>query len=1019
MKRVLQIVAFSLLGLYSSKIDAQVLINEYCGANVSVNTDNFGENSDWVELYNAGAAPVNLAGYWMSDKLNNIQKWQMPAINLNAGQRVIIWCSGRNITAGPYHTNFNLTQSEGSDHIILADPAGVILDSTNVRRCLQNHSRGRTPDGSATWGVFTNPTPNAANNAAVAYADRPNMSIAGGIYPGALNVTLSTVDPTLTIRYTTNGSTPTAASTLYTGPIPINNTTVLRARAFSTNPAIIPGFVEAHTYLIGVSHTLPIVSLWGDNNLNQLFNGTQNEPETGMEYFNANGTLREKVYGNSNKHGNDSWAYAQRGIDFIIRDKFGYAAEIDDQIFAIRNRDKFDRIMFKPGANDNYPFENGGAYIRDAYVHTLSLIGGLDLDARTSESVVLYKNGQYWGLYEIREKVDDKDFIEHYYGIEEQNIQFLKTWGGTWSEYGGGQAQTDWNTLRTFILNNNMGNAANFATVDAQLNWRSLVDYFCINSYTVCTDWLNWNTAWWRGINTPANNPRAKWSYALWDMDATFGHYINYTGVPQTGPNADPCNAEALPNPGGQGHTQILTKLIEENDEVYQYYVSRYIDLGNTTFSCDYMLAVLDSMLAVIAPEMPGQIARWGGNIGTYQNNVLQLRNFIEARCVEIEDGLVDCYDVEGPYPTVFTVEPIGGGTLQVNSLFPTAYPFAGTYYGNIDIITNAFANPGYVFDYWETASGTSSITPDILLPNTISRVTAPDTIIAHFVLETPPEFDLTVQVSPALSGNVNVAGFTPPAYPWTGTYFANTNLAINATPVAGYEFDHWEVTNGHTILPDDSTALANFDFDTTATLTAFFRLIPVIEPPAPAKYDLVVNVVPPGSGKVDLNSFLINVYPYTALLDSNSVVTAEALPENGYQFTNWTINNHSLNPNDNASYVSFKIMEPDTLTAYFEEMPEEIRPNPLVWVPTSFTPNDDFANEVFRVITNTDVTGGEFFIFDRWGELIFATQDLSEGWDGRMKGKIVPQGVYNYVLRYTYLPAKTGSQTGSILLIR
>ena len=69
-----------------------------------------------------------------------------------------------------------------------------------------------------------------------------------------------------------------------------------------------------------------------------------------------------------------------------------------------------------------------------------------------------------------------------------------------------------------------MGNPTNFNYVDSLLSWKSLADYFMINSYTVNQDWLNWNTAWWRGLDTNGNHK--KWGYALWDMDATFGHYI-------------------------------------------------------------------------------------------------------------------------------------------------------------------------------------------------------------------------------------------------------------------------------------------------------------------------------------------------------------------------------------------------------------------------------------------------------------------------------------------------------------
>ena len=127
--------------------------------------------------------------------------------------------------------------------------------------------------------------------------------------------------------------------------------------------------------------------------------------------------FRTEGDGYTNKHGNDSWAYAQRGIDFITRDKLGYNYALKHQIFARTPRDRFQRVILKAAANDNYPFctigpgVNGSAHIRDAYCHTLSQDGHLALDERTYEPCVLYANGQYWGVYELREKVDDADFI--------------------------------------------------------------------------------------------------------------------------------------------------------------------------------------------------------------------------------------------------------------------------------------------------------------------------------------------------------------------------------------------------------------------------------------------------------------------------------------------------------------------------------------------------------------------------------------------------------------------------------
>lgn len=97
---------------------------------------------------------------------------------------------------------------------------------------------------------------------------------------------------------------------------------------------------------------------------------------------------------------------------------------------------------------------------------------------------------------------------------------------------GGQPALNDWSALRTFILSNNMANQANFQYVNDRLDASSLVDYICVNMFTVCSDWLNWNTAWWRGLTI--HGTHLKWGYTLWDNDATYGHYINYTNIPDT-----------------------------------------------------------------------------------------------------------------------------------------------------------------------------------------------------------------------------------------------------------------------------------------------------------------------------------------------------------------------------------------------------------------------------------------------------------------------------------------------------
>lgn len=753
------ILATMIMGLCSIS-NAQVVINEFSCSNFNGPTDAFGERKDWVELYNPTGAAIDLTGYYLSDKSGNLTKWQIPSGSVPANGYTMVHYSKRGIVSGTeIHPNFTLSQTQG-EWIILTNTVGNVADSIHLTKPTQaNHSYGRDVDGGSTWKLFLNPTPDAANTGGVNYyTPTPAMDVAPGFYPGAQTVTLSCPDASATIRYTLDGSAVDASSTMYTTPLNIATTTVVRAGAFSVEE---PSFMETNTYFINVTHTLPVVSICGAQVYTLIANGSQGGPggpnKVGhFELFEQDQSFIDEGQGHYNKHGNDSWAYDQRGFDFIMRDQMGYNNEVHHQIFPESTRSSFQRLILKPAANDNYSFEDG-AHIRDAYVHTLSIRAGLKLDERTWRPNILYLNGEYWGVYEIREKADDHDYTGYYYGQGKFNLEYLKTWGGTWEEYGAPNAQNNWDALTNYVAGNSMAVPANFNYVDSLLNWHSLVDYFVFNSYIVSQDWLNWNTAWWRG--TDPNQDKKKWRYTLWDMDASFGHYINYTGIPDPSANADPCNVENLPNPGGQGHTPILQKLINEQPLVEQYYITRYIDLINTSFSCVYMNQLLDSMIAEIQPEMQGQITKWGGTYAGWQGKVQELKDFIDIRCTALQQGLIDCYNLDGPYLTSFNVTPNGSGNIKVNSTWMPTDPWTASYFGGIVTLLDEQANTGFVFDHWESDNGPLDSIPTSS-QNSIS-VTGPGTITAVFtaitgpVPPTPPVSNLNgVQFPTAFSPN-------------------------------------------------------------------------------------------------------------------------------------------------------------------------------------------------------------------------------------------------------------------------
>jgi len=714
---------------------AQVVINEFSAANRNGITDNYGEQGDWIELYNTGSSTFDLSGYHLSDNKANPTKFVIPnGVSIGAGGYLLVYATGRDeFDGGSLHTNFKLSQSPGNEEVVFADQAGNLITNYELEIANQlDHSRGRLTDGAADWGVLTNPTPGGPNNTVVTkYADPVLMDLEPGFYSGSVTINLSTTEPSAEIYYTVDGSEPTQSSILYTMPLIFDKTTVVRARAYSDAPNVIEGFIETNTYFVDDFHTIKVISIAGGDPLSDLMDGTQNEPIGSFELYEDDGLFLDEAVGDFNKHGNDSWAYPQRGLDYICRDEYGYNNDLDDEIFDNKERNDFQRLIIKAAANDNYPFENG-AHIRDAYVHTLSQNADMELDERTSEPCIMYVNGEYWGVYELREKVDDSDYTKEYYDQGKKWIDFIKTWGGTWEEYG---SWDDWYDLFDFIENNDMTIDANYEYVNEEFNLLSLVDYMVLNTHIVCADWLNWNTAWWRGRKPTGEAQR--WRYALWDMDASFGHYINYTGIPDTSPNADPCDNEDIGGFGDpEGHVVIVQALLE-NETFHSLYVNRYADMNNSFFTCEYMNGLLDDMIGEIQPEMQRQIDRWGGTYEGWEDAVQTLRDFIDSRCSVIDGGIVDCYDVEGPFPVVVNVEPAGTlNKVKVNTFVPQTYPYMGDYYGGVNMIFEALPEPGAQFLYWEVAN--NSFGPDQFQEVIDIAFETGDEITAHFVPAVP-----------------------------------------------------------------------------------------------------------------------------------------------------------------------------------------------------------------------------------------------------------------------------------------
>ena len=718
-----------------SPLISQVVINEYSASNLYDYLDNYGMEEDWIELYNTSDNPIDLSGYALSDKIDNPIKWIIPGGTIiSANGYITFWCSGRDESSDDnYHTNFTLKQTRNNpEYTILSDADGIIINDFELIKTKLNHSIGRFPNGTGELRIFPSPTLGEENSVAgyLAYAESPEFSLEPGFYFGSQELTLDANDGDVNIRYTTNGNVPTFASTLYSESILLQNTQVVKAIVIPNDPHILPSFVTFGTFFINESHVLPVISS-SANDLITLLNGDQTlKPHGTIEYFDEDGDRKDFGYGEYNKHGQDSWQFPQRSFDYIARDEMGYHDAIHEKLLSLSDRDEFQRIIIRASGDDNYPGIDSSAHMRDIFIQKLANKNKMNVDMRKGERCVVYVNGQFWGVYSIREKVSDADYTEYYYGQDKYNVQYLMNWGGTWAQYGGSQAFTDWNTIHDYAMSHDLSNQSYYEHVADEIDVTSLVDYVLINSFVVCTDWINWNTSWWRGLDP--NGTHQKWGYVLWDEDATFNHYINYTNVPDETAFADPCYPEDIYLDPEQ-HIDLLNKLLD-NDEFRQYYITRYMDLLNTVFIEDEMIDLIESIQSSITLDMAKHIDRWGGNMLEWIHNVEKIKNFIRDRIDYFPEGLNSCYDLTGPYEITLDVDPPYGGGININSLVIESdeFPWVGSYHGGIQMNLSALDN--YEFDHWAFENFAHTPTPEFITsPNISLYFSENDTITALY----------------------------------------------------------------------------------------------------------------------------------------------------------------------------------------------------------------------------------------------------------------------------------------------
>ncbi len=423
----------SILAFVSISLNAQVVINEFMASNTSIVADmvDYDDFSDWIELYNSGNENVNISGYYLTDDLTNPNKWKIPAgAVIGANSCFLVWADGYNhghtAQVHFFHTNFKL--SADGEQIGLYDAGGNVLDTLSFGHQYSDISYGRISDGNAQWAFFGEPTPDAPNSGLsypnVEYAGIPEFSLPSGSYSGIQSLNIAAGAGSV-IRYTTDGSRPTGSSAVFSGQIGLSHTTVVRARVFANGK--IPGAIITKTYLINENtHGLPVISfttfpenLWDPLKgiyVNQI---KEREIPIAMDYFSKDGEHVLSANAGARLSGDASYIFPNKPFTIYARSKYGDDF-LDYPFFENREMHLFKSIYLR---NSGY-FDNQYTMFRDGAAHSFTQ-KSVQIDCQSYQPAVMFLNGEYWGIYNIREKLNG-DYFEHHYQLDEDEIDYLK-----------------------------------------------------------------------------------------------------------------------------------------------------------------------------------------------------------------------------------------------------------------------------------------------------------------------------------------------------------------------------------------------------------------------------------------------------------------------------------------------------------------------------------------------------------------------------------------------------------------
>lgn len=615
------------------------------------------------------------------------------------------------------HTNFKISSS--GEILSFTSPTGEIIDQIETGFIPRDFSIGRQPDGSSSWLMFNEPTPGSSNitEGFEGILEIPHVSPSGGFFNDPIQVEIIIDSPSAIIYYTTDSTEPDESSSVYSGPIELNSTTIIRARAFDSGWA--PSKIITHTFFQNVDHSIPIISLttapdnlWDEETgIYVMGNNASNDyPYFGanfwedwerpihIELFESNEEANLRMDAGVKIFGGWSRGFPQKSLSIFARSTYGFN-EIEYNLFPDRPFSTYEAFVLRNSGNDW-----SSTMMRDGLL--TGIVRDTDLDLQAYRPVVVYLNGEYWGIHNMREKINEH-FIASHHNIPSNNIDLL--------EFNGipivGDSDHYMNLLQ-YISTHDLSMAEHYNYVQTQMDVENFISYYIAQIYFDNRDWPGNNIKFWRPKTSDG-----KWKWILYDTDFGFGIWDPYAYSFNTLQFAAEPNGPDWPNPPW---STFLFRALLENESFQLDFINHFCDHLNTTFNSDEVLELSNQLSDIISTEMDHHIEKWD-NIYNWNNNINRMNTFASYRVPYVRTHIQSFFNLEEMALLQLSSSPDSGGSVQLNSVAISEFPFQGHYFKSIPITLTAIPALGFEFVGWSGVENTDSSQITFSLQNDIS----------------------------------------------------------------------------------------------------------------------------------------------------------------------------------------------------------------------------------------------------------------------------------------------------------